>query len=176
MTYYNLEGMEKNFSELRDWSDGARRALDRERERMMEQMKMLDGLARATEVIGDIQAENERLQAEGDDLNEQLEQRDQEIEDLRRQHQQEIDDLQRQLLEARNQHLETERQHLETEVRAKPMEIHNHFEAGSSSQVFNDRVSGKFGKVQSDRNKNNKKRNDIKKNKKKWKKTIRKML
>ena len=175
--------MEINFDELRDWSDGARRALDRERERMMEQMKMLDGLARATEVIGDIQAENERLQAEVDDLNEQLEQRDQEIEDLRRQHQQEIEDLQRQLLEARNQHLETERQHLETErqhleteVRAKPMEIHNHFEAGSSSQVFNDRVSGKFGKVQSDRNKNNKKRNDIKKNKKKWKKTIRKML
>ena len=149
--------MEVNFDELRDWSDGARRALDRERERMMEQMKMLDGLA-------------------VDDLNEQLEQRDQDIEDLRRQHQQEIDDLQRQLLEARNQHLETERQHLETEVRAKPMEIHNHFEAGSSSQVFNDRVSGKFGKVQSDRNKNNKKRNDIKKNKKKWKKTIRKML
>ena len=101
--------MEVNFDELRDWSDGARRALDRERERMMEQMKMLDGLARATEVIGDIQAENERLQAEVDDLNEQLEQRDQEIEDLRRQHQQEIDDLQRQLLEARNQHLETER-------------------------------------------------------------------
>ena len=168
--------MEINFDELKDWSDGARRALDRERERMMEQMTLLDGLARATEVIGDIQAENERLQTEVDDLNEQLEQRDQDIEDLRRQHQQEIDDLQRQLLEARNQHLETERQHLETEVRAKPMEIHNHFEAGSSSQVFNDRVSGKFGKVQSDRNKNNKKRNDIKKNKKKWKKTIRKML
>ena len=60
--------MEINFDELRDWSDGARRALDRERERMMEQMKMLDGLARATEVIGDIQAENERLQAEVDDL------------------------------------------------------------------------------------------------------------
>ena len=39
--------MEINFDELRDWSDGARRALDRERERMMEQMKMLDGLARA---------------------------------------------------------------------------------------------------------------------------------
>ena len=56
--------MEINFDELRDWSDGARRALDRERERMMEQMKMLDGLARATEVIGDTLAENERLQAE----------------------------------------------------------------------------------------------------------------
>lgn len=99
--------MEINFDELRDWSDGARRALDRERERMMEQMKMQDGLARATEVIGDTLAENERLQAEVDDLNEQLEQRDQEIEDLHRQHQQEIEDLQRQLLEARNQHLES---------------------------------------------------------------------
>ena len=76
---------------------------------MMEQMKMQDGLARATEVIGDTLAENERLQAEVDDLNEQLEQRDQEIEDLHRQHQQEIEDLQRQLLEARNQHMETER-------------------------------------------------------------------
>ena len=73
---------------------------------MMEQMKMQDGLARATEVIGDTLAENERLQAEVDDLNEQLEQRDQEIEDLHRQHQQEIEDLQRQLLEARNQHME----------------------------------------------------------------------
>ena len=60
--------MEVNFDELRDWSDGARRALDRERERMMEQMKMLDGLARATEVIGDTLAENERLQTEVDDL------------------------------------------------------------------------------------------------------------
>ena len=146
--------MEVNFDELRDWSDGARRALDRERERMMEQMKMLDGLARATEVIGDIQAENERLQTEVDDLNEQLEQRDQEIEDLRRQHQQEIEDLQRQLLEARNQHLETE-------VRAKPMEIHNHFGRGCSAQVFNDKVTGKFVR---------------KEKKRKWKKMVRKML
>ena len=146
--------MEVNFDELRDWSDGARRALDRERERMMEQMKMLDGLARATEVIGDIQAENERLQTEVDDLNEQLEQRDQEIEDLRRQHQQEIEDLQRQLLEARNQHLETE-------VRAKPMEIHNHFGRGCSAQVFNDKVMGKFVR---------------KEKKRKWKKMVRKML
>ena len=32
MNNYKLEEMEINFSELRDWSDGARRALDRERE------------------------------------------------------------------------------------------------------------------------------------------------
>jgi chromosome segregation ATPase len=161
--------MEINFDELKDWSDGARRALDRERERMMEQMKLLDGLARATEVIGDIQAENERLKAEVDDLNEQLEQRGQEMDDMRRQHEQEIDDLRRQLLEAKNRHLETE-------IRAKPMEIHNHFEPGSSSQVFNDQVSGKFTKNQNDKSVINKKRNDIKKGKKKWKKSIRKIL
>ena len=161
--------MEINFDELKDWSDGARRALDRERERMMEQMTLLDGLARATEVIGDIQAENERLKAEVDDLNEQLEQRGQEMDDMRRQHEQEIDDLRRQLLEAKNRHLETE-------IRTKPMEIHNHFEPGSSSQVFNDQVSGKFTKNQNDKSVINKKRNDIKKNKKKWKKSIRKIL
>jgi hypothetical protein len=111
-----------------------------------------------------------------DDLNEQLEQRGQEMDDMRRQHEQEIDDLRRQLLEAKNRHLETERQHLETEIRAKPMEIHNHFEPGSSSQVFNDQVSGKFTKNQNDKSVINKKRNDIKKNKKKWKKSIRKIL
>ena len=33
--------MEINFDELKDWSDGARRALDRERERMMEQKSFI---------------------------------------------------------------------------------------------------------------------------------------
>jgi hypothetical protein len=91
------------------------------------------------------------------------------MDDMRRQHEQEIDDLRRQLLDAKNRHLETE-------IRAKPMEIHNHFEPGSSSQVFNDQVSGKFTKNQNDKSVINKKRNDIKKNKKKWKKSIRKIL
>jgi hypothetical protein len=70
------------------------------------------------------------------------------------------------LLEARNQHLEAENQHLEAEVHAKPLEIHNHFESGSNSQVFNDKVNGKFIRKQ----------NDKKKNKKRWKKIVRKML
>ena len=34
--------MEVNFDELRDWSDGARRALDRERERRMTQEQVHD--------------------------------------------------------------------------------------------------------------------------------------
>ena len=157
--------MEINFNELRDWSNDARRALDREREKLMEQMRLLDGLARATEAIDEVLSENERLQTETADLNEQLEQKEQEI-----------DELQRQLLEAKNQLLETERQQLETEVRAKPMEIHNHFEPGSSSQVFNDQVSGKFTRTPSDKSMVNKNRKDIRRSKKKWKKTIRKML
>ena len=33
------------------------------------------------------------------------------------------------------------------EADAKPTEIHNHFETGSSAQVFNDRVTGKFAKI-----------------------------
>lgn len=162
MTYYNLEGMEKNFSELRDWSDGARRALDREREEMMDRVQLIDGMTRAIEVIDEILAENESMKTEIDDLNEQLEQKEQETDELRQQ-----------LLEARNQHLEAERQHLEAEnhhleaeVLAKPLEIHNHFESGSSSQVFNDKVSGRFTRKQ----------NDKKKSKKRWKKIVRKML
>lgn len=49
-----------------------------------------------------------------------------------------------------------------------PMEIHNHFEAGSTSQVFNDRVMGKFTRKQ----KNYKK----KKEPLKWKKIMKKVL
>jgi hypothetical protein len=46
-------------------------------------------------------------------------------------------------------------------VRAKPMEIHNHFGRGCSAQVFNDKVMGKFVR---------------KEKKRKWKKMVRKML
>ena len=140
--------MEINPDELRDWSDGARRALDREREEMMERVQLIGRMTRTMEVIDEILAENERLKAEVDDLNEQLEQQEQEIADLRQ------------------QLLETENQHLEAEVQAKPLEIHNHFESGSNSQVFNDKVNGKFIRKQ----------NDKKKNKKRWKKIVRKML
>ena len=87
------------------------------------------------------------------------------------------------LLEARNLHLESEKQQLEsekqqleTEVKAKPTEIHNHFEPGSSSQVFNDQVSGKFSRNQNGKNNINRKRKDIKRNKKRWKKIVGKML
>ena len=112
----------------------------------------------------------ESQQQEIDDLNEQLEQKDAEMADMQREMQAEIDDLRRQLLEAQNEYLESEKQHLVAEVKAKSMEIHNHFEPGSNSQVFNDKVSGKFTRKQND------KKNEKKKDKKRWKKIVRKML
>ena len=33
------------------------------------------------------------------------------------------------------------------EAEAKPAEIHNHFEGGSTAQVFNDQVTGRFSKI-----------------------------
>ena len=63
------------------------------------------------------------------------------------------------------------------------VEIHNHFESGSTSQVFNDQVIGRLTRsrsvtvrVKGDKRQLNKTRNEIKKSKKKWKKTIRKIL
>ena len=121
---------------------------------MEEKSRQINGLMRVMEATEELFSENrhledelERRQEEIDDLNEQLEQQEQEIADLRQ------------------QLLETENQHLEAEVHAKPLEIHNHFESGSNSQVFNDKVNGKFIRKQ----------NDKKKNKKRWKKIVRKM-
>ena len=151
-----------NYEELKDWCEDARRSVEREMDSLMERHRTLCNHQQVLEAAGELLAEINRQKDE-------LEQKDAEIDELNKQLEQkelEIDDLQRQLLEARNQHLESERQHLQAEVHAKPMEIHNHFESGSSSQVFNDKVNGKFTKKQ----------NDKKKNKKRWKKIVRKML
>ena len=64
--------MEINVNELSDWSDGARRTLDREREKMMERVELLDGLAQAMEAVDEIVAENERLKTEIEGLRSQL--------------------------------------------------------------------------------------------------------
>ena len=151
-----------NYEELKDWCADARRGVEREMDRLQEQQRTMGNHLQVLEAAGELLAEIDRLQdeleqkqSEIDMLNEQLERKEQEI-----------DDLQRQLLEARNEHLESERQHLKAEVYAKPMEIHNHFEPGSSSQVFNDKVNGKFTRKQNDRQTK----------KKRWKKIVRKML
>ena len=116
---------------------------------------VLDAAREAYLKVDKLNDDLERKQQEIDDLDEQLEQKDAEIADLRQR-----------LLESENKQLEQERQHLEAEVKAKPTEIHNHFGAGSNSQVFNGKVNSKFTKKQ----------NDKKKEKKRWKKIAGKIL
>ena len=64
--------MEINLNELRDWSDDARRMLDREREKMVERVELADRLARAMEAVDEILDENESLKAELETLRAQL--------------------------------------------------------------------------------------------------------
>ena len=127
---------------------------------------VLDAARDAYLKVDKLNDELERKQQEIDDLEEELEQKDAEIADLRRQ----LLEAQNQQLETEKQQLELERQHLEAEVKAKPTEIHNHFGAGSTSQVFNDKVNGKFIRKQND------KKNDKKKEKKRWKRIVGKVL
>lgn len=133
-------------------------------EQMGAHRRVLDAARDAFLKYNDLREQVESQQSEIDDLEQQLEQRDAEIASLRQQHQAEIDNLQKQLLEAQNVHLESENQQLMAEVQAKPMEIHNHFGKGSSSQVFNDKVTGSFVKLKK------------KEKKRRWKKIARKIL
>ena len=64
--------MNINETELKDWCDGARRALNREREEMMERVEMMGGVVRALEAADTILAENESLKSEMDELRAQL--------------------------------------------------------------------------------------------------------
>jgi hypothetical protein len=61
--------MEIAKTEIKDWSESASRALEREREEMMERVQTIDGMARVMRAVGDILAENERLKAENESLN-----------------------------------------------------------------------------------------------------------
>ena len=64
--------MEINLNELRDWNDGARRALDREREKTMEQIELLNGVLRVMEAVDETMAENESMKTEIEGLRSQL--------------------------------------------------------------------------------------------------------
>lgn len=64
--------MNQNFNDLMDWSDGARRTLDREREKMMERMELIDGLAQAMQAVDEILTENKSLKTELESLRTQL--------------------------------------------------------------------------------------------------------
>ena len=64
--------MEINLNELRDWNDGARRTLDREREKMMERVELLNSVLRVMEAVDEIRAENESMKTEIEGLQSQL--------------------------------------------------------------------------------------------------------
>ena len=64
--------MNLNFNDLMDWSDGARRTLDREREKMMERVELIDGLSQAMQAVDEILTENKSLQTELERLRTQL--------------------------------------------------------------------------------------------------------
>lgn len=165
-----------NFEEFDFYYNQASRDMDddidcikEKAERMGAHRRMLEAARDAFLKYNDLKEQVDSQQTEIDDLNEQLEQKDAEMANMQREMQAEIDALQKQLLEAQNEHLESEKQQLVAEVNAKPMEIHNHFEPGSNSQVFNDKVNGRFEKSEKLKKKE-------KKDKKRWKKIVRKML
>lgn len=64
--------MEINFNELRDWNDGARRTLDREREKVVERVELLNSVLRVMEAVDEIVAENESMKTEIEGLRSQL--------------------------------------------------------------------------------------------------------
>lgn len=171
------EKMETDIQDLMAWQKDAERELRREAERLEEKGQRIGGLMKVLEATEEILAENSSLR-------EELERKDGEIDALREELEQkakEMDELRRQLQEASSQHQESD-------SRAQTMEIHNHFEAGSNSQVYNEKVTGKFTYPNNNNNNNsnssnnssnnnsNKSKNkkNKKKEQKKWKKRSRK--
>lgn len=142
--------MNTNIYELKEWQSNARRELSSKQDALRDEMEQIGNYMRAMDVT-------DELCAEIDNLNDQLADKQAEIDDLMAQLEQkqaENDSLRGELLDAREQNLEAG-------CNQKPTEIHNHFEQGCSAQVFNDKVTGRFTK---------------KKQKKQWKKLVRKML
>ena len=174
------EKMETDIQDLMAWQNDAERELRREAERLEEKGQRIGGLMKVLEATEEILAENsslreelERKDGEIDALREELEQKSRETESLREELERkakEMDELRRQLQEASSQHQESD-------SRAQTMEIHNHFEAGSNSQVYNEKVTGKFTYPNNNNNNNsnkNKNKKNKKKEQKKWKKRSRK--
>lgn len=149
----------KNIEQLNDWQDDVRSGLRREIERLREKeemlnsyMQLLDATSEFIDDMSDLTRELERSQAEVGSLSSELEEQQKESDSLlqqmkeeassqRLEMQAEIDSLRKQLIEAKDLALASQ------EADAKPAEIHNHFEQGSSAQVFNDKVTGKFSKI-----------------------------
>ena len=158
--------MELDIEVLKECCEEATDEVESEAERLKNKLRGLNGHIQLLHALRELLAKNDRLneelerkQSEIDDLSEQLDRKDAEIDSLRMQLLDETGDLRQQLLNAKEQTLEVT-------TKAKPMEIHNHFESGSNSQVFNDKVKGRFTK-----NKDKKK-----KEKKRWKRLVGKVL
>ena len=138
---------------FKDWMADARRFLVNEVDHLREKEQQTSGLQRCLEATGE-------LLSEVGHLREELEQKQQEVDDLCRDleaSRSEADRLRLQLAEAKEQRL-AESQSAAQEQRPHLTEIHNHFESGSSAQVFNSKVNGKF------------------KDKKKWKRNNKKIV
>lgn len=156
--------MEVNIEMLKECRDDVKSAIRKEISCLEERQGLLCSYLRVLDAVDELISENddlkedlERKQSEIDDLSEQLQQEEAENNSLRMQMLSETDDLRQQLVEVQEQSLE---------IKSKPMEIHNHFEPGSNSQVFNDKVNGRFTKSKDKK----------KKEKKRWKRMVRKVL
>ena len=139
-----------NLEELKDWNDDARRELEREAEHLREKEEQIGGCLHILEATDELLAEIGRLQerldesqSEAERLREQLEAKQAETEALRREMLEEADALRKQLLDIREQRLGEQQTAIQAQP-SRPTEIHNHFESGSSAQVFNSKVNGKF--------------------------------
>ena len=157
---------------IEEWRDEARRALTHEADALQEQlyqrqcyMQALDATEDLVNEVKELTDKVERQQQTIDELNEQVEQRDAEIAEKDA----EIADKDAEIADLRGQLQDMRGRQFVAEPMPQAMEIHNHFEAGSSSQVFNDKVTGKFTKQQ---------QKDKKKKKEqwKWKKIMKKAL
>ena len=156
---------------IEEWRDEARRALTHEAEALQEQlyqrqcyMQALDATEDLVNEVKELTDKVERQQQTIDELNEQVEQRDAEIAEKDAA----LADKDAEIADLRGQLQDMRGRQFVAEPMPQAMEIHNHFEAGSSSQVFNDKVTGKFTKQQKDKKK--------KKEQWKWKKIVKKAL
>ena len=145
--------MKTDFVDYKEMMYDVCRALGNEKESLTERTRQVDGFMRVAEKtsellseIDNLKEENERLNGENDRLQSELEEKETEVDSLRA-------ELERKQAEIDNLKL---KQQL-SEAEAKTPEIHNHFEPGSSAQVFNDKVTGKFSKLKRWKNKDNKK-------------------
>lgn len=129
---------------MKEWRDDARRDLGREVDHLREKKEQLNAYMRSLDAtdellskVDDLNEELAQKQCEINDLARQLEQKEADIESLRLRLQGEIDTLREELIDARMNNLSNQ-------AKARVIEVHNYFKAGSNSQVFNDQVTGDF--------------------------------